>query len=52
MLGLRKSKQTALNIFICRYSDRLGIGYQIFLTCNSGAMMASFVIQHDILLGN
>jgi len=25
------------------YSDRLGIGYQIFLTCNSGAMMASFV---------
>ena len=29
---------------LSRYSERLGLGYQIFLTCNSGSLMTSFVL--------
>ena len=31
-------------MFAFRYSERLGLGYQLFLTCNSGSLMCSFVL--------
>ena len=42
-LGIAVVSQFLILHYGAEYSERLGIGYQIFLTCNSSSVMASFV---------
>ena len=39
---LSSNVNVMINLF--RYSERLGIGYQIFLNCSAGALMSTFCL--------